>query len=181
MQITVPNADLAKTQVTNKTCRDATLFRHVIALGPETTPAEITDFCRRIMDLLETYPVDGLSEPPPRVRLVGIGDGAVRVEVQAEFLAENEDDFYRLQNHCCSPFSVSSRHGACSCRIRCGASRSRNVPCHPAPSAGKMSRCLSSIRPSDGGRAYWARRQKGISSSRPPPDPLRPPPPPPPE
>lgn len=97
MQITVPNADLAKTQVTNKTCRDATLFRHVIALGLETTPAEITDFCRRIMDLLETYPVDGLSEPPPRVRLVGIGDGAMRVEVQAEFLAESEDDFYRLQ------------------------------------------------------------------------------------
>lgn len=97
MQITVPNADLAKTQVTNKTCRDATLFRHVIALGPETTPAEITDFCRRIMDLLETYPVDGLSEPPPLVRLVGIGDGAMRVEVQAEFLAESEDDFYRLQ------------------------------------------------------------------------------------
>lgn len=97
MQITVPNADLAKTQVTNKTCHDATLFRHVIALGPETTPAEITDFCRRIMDLLETYPVDGLSEPLPRVRLVGIGDGAMRVEVQAEFLAESEDDFYRLQ------------------------------------------------------------------------------------
>ena len=97
MQITVPNADLAKTQVTNKTCRDATLFRHVIALRQDTTPAQITDFCRRVMDLMETYPVDGLSEPPPRVRLVGIGDGAMRVEVQAEFLAESEDDFYRLQ------------------------------------------------------------------------------------
>lgn len=97
MQITVPNADLAKMQVTNKTCRDATLFRHVIALRQDTTPAEISDFCRRVMDLLETYPVDGLSEPPPRVRLVGIGEGAMRVEVQAEFLAESEDDFYRLQ------------------------------------------------------------------------------------
>lgn len=97
MQITVPNADLAKMQVTNKTCRDATLFRHVVALRQDTTPAQITDFCRRVMDLLETYPVDGLSELPPRVRLIGIGDGAMRVEVQAEFLAESEDDFYRLQ------------------------------------------------------------------------------------
>lgn len=97
MQISVPNADLAKMQVTNKTCRDATLFRHVVALRYETSPGQVSDFCRQVMDLLETYPVDGLSEPPPRVRLVGLGDCELRVEVRAEFLAESEDEFFRLQ------------------------------------------------------------------------------------
>lgn len=97
MQITVPNADLAKMQVTNKTCRDTTLFSHVIGLRQDTPLARLGVFRLRMEELLRAYPVDFASEPPPRARLVAIGSSSFDVEIHAELLAESEDDFYRLQ------------------------------------------------------------------------------------
>lgn len=97
MEITVPNADLAKMQVTNKTRRDATLFEHVISFTYDATPAQLADFAQRTLAAIETYPVDHEAPVPPRVRLVGLGDSSIDVQVHAELRARNEDDFYRLQ------------------------------------------------------------------------------------
>ncbi len=97
MQITVPNADLAKMQVTNKTCRDATLFEHVVRFTYEATPEQLAEFARRTLAALAAHPLDGAAPVPPRVRIVGLGDFSIDVQVHAELLARGEDDFYRLQ------------------------------------------------------------------------------------
>lgn len=97
MQITVPNADLARMQVTNKTCRDATLFEHLLRFTYDATPEQIADFARRTMATLGTYPLDPDAPVPPRVRVVGIGDFSIDVQIHAELVARHEDDFYRLQ------------------------------------------------------------------------------------
>ncbi len=97
MQITVPNADLAKMQVTNKTCRDATLFLHVVGLRHDTPLARLGVFCHRMEEVLRAYPVDFDADPPPRARLVAIGPSSIDVEIHADLLARSEDEFYRLQ------------------------------------------------------------------------------------
>ncbi len=97
MQISVPNADLAKMQVTNKSCRDATLFEHVLRFTIDATSEQLAAFARRAMAALETFPLDPDAPLPPRVRVVALGDFSVDVQVHAELLAEDEDDFYRLQ------------------------------------------------------------------------------------
>lgn len=97
MQITVPNADLARMQVTNKTCRDATLFEHLLRFTYDATPDQIADFSRRTVATLSTYPLDADAPVPPRVRIVGLGDFSIDVQVHAEMVARSEDDFYRLQ------------------------------------------------------------------------------------
>ncbi|MFT3974676.1 MAG: mechanosensitive ion channel [Amaricoccus sp.] len=97
MQITVPNAELAKMQVTNKTCRDATLFRHVISLDYGATEAQIAAFAARMLAEIARYPLDVDPEVPPRVRVVALRSYAIDVEIQADLLARSEDDFYRMQ------------------------------------------------------------------------------------
>ncbi|MFO1209676.1 MAG: mechanosensitive ion channel [Amaricoccus sp.] len=97
MEITVPNADLAKMQVTNKTRRDATLFEHVLRFTYDATPERLADFARRMLAVIESYPVDGAAPVPPRVRITSLGDFSIDVQVHAELRARNEDDFYRLQ------------------------------------------------------------------------------------
>jgi MscS family membrane protein len=97
MQITVPNADLAKMQVINKTSRDATLFEHVVRFTHDATPDQLAEFARRTLAIFETYPLDAEAPVPPRVRIVGLGDFSIDVQVHAELVARHEDDFYRLQ------------------------------------------------------------------------------------
>ncbi len=97
MQITVPNAELASIQVTNKTCRDATLFHHVISLDYGATEARLADFARRMLATIATYPLDLDAEVPPRVRVIALHSYAIDVEIQADLLAVDEDDFFRMQ------------------------------------------------------------------------------------
>lgn len=97
MEIIVPNADLAKMQVTNKSRRDATLFEHRIGFTYDATEAELTEFTRRMRAALDTYPLDPEPPIPPRVRIIALSDSSIDVQVHAELLAESEDDFFRLQ------------------------------------------------------------------------------------
>lgn len=97
MQITVPNADLASMQVTNKTCRDATLFRHVLSLDHAATEAQLAEFARRMLGEIRAFPHDDDPELPPRVRVVALRSYSIDVEIQADLLAGGEDEFYRMQ------------------------------------------------------------------------------------
>lgn len=97
MLITVPNADLAKMQVTNKTTRNATLFRHIIQLRRETPPARIVWFDAQLAAYLQGHDRIDQVELPPRVRLVGFGDSSLDIEVRADVLETDEDAYFAIQ------------------------------------------------------------------------------------
>lgn len=97
MQITVPNADLAKMQVTNKTCRDSTLFRHVVSFTYDTPRATLAEFSQRMLDEIGQCPLDSAAELPPRVRVVALGPSSIDVEMRVDLVARDEDDFSRQQ------------------------------------------------------------------------------------
>lgn len=97
MLITVPNADLAKMQVTNKTIRNATLFRHVVQLRRETLPERIVWFTTELTRYLQGHPKVDQVELPPRVRLVGFGDSSLDIEVRADVLEQDEDRYFAIQ------------------------------------------------------------------------------------
>ncbi|MFO1105863.1 MAG: mechanosensitive ion channel family protein [Amaricoccus sp.] len=97
MLITVPNADLAKMQVTNKTTRNATLFRHVVQLRRETAPERLVWFDAELTAYLRDHAKVDQVELPPRVRLVGFGDSSLDVEVRADVLESDEDAYFAVQ------------------------------------------------------------------------------------
>jgi MscS family membrane protein len=97
MQITVPNADLAKMQVTNKTCRDSTLFRHTVGFTYDAPRAVLAEFSRRMLDEIGHCPLDSAAELPPWVRIVALGPSSIDVEIRADLIARDEDDFSRQQ------------------------------------------------------------------------------------
>jgi MscS family membrane protein len=97
MLITVPNADLAKMQVTNKTTRDSTLFRHAIGFAQTSFRPALAEFSRRMLDEIGHCPLDDAAEQPPWVRVVGLGPDSIDVEICADLIARDEDDFTRQQ------------------------------------------------------------------------------------
>lgn len=97
MQITVPNADLAKMQVTNKTCRDSTLFRHTVSFTYDSARPALAEFSRRMLEEVGHCPLDAAAELPPWVRIVGLGPSSIDVEIRADLIARDEDDFSRQQ------------------------------------------------------------------------------------
>ncbi len=97
MQITVPNADLARMQVTNKTCRDSTLFRHTLGFTYAASPAALAEFSRRMLEEIGHCPLDGAAELPPWVRVVALRPASIDVEVRADLVARDENDFSRQQ------------------------------------------------------------------------------------
>ena len=97
MQITVPNADLARMQVTNKTCRDSTLFRHTLGFTYAASPAALAEFSGRMLEEIGHCPLDGAAELPPWVRVVALRPASIDVEVRADLVARDENDFSRQQ------------------------------------------------------------------------------------
>lgn len=99
MLMSVPNADLAKMQVTNKTSRDATQFQHTIRLRYETTRDQLIRFTRELSGALAAHPLveNNPDAPPPRVRVVSLGPSAIEVEVDADVLTSGEDAYHAVQ------------------------------------------------------------------------------------
>jgi MscS family membrane protein len=94
----VPNAELAKTHVTNVTARDRFLFQHRLGLHHATSRAQIERLLAELPAELAAVPGVEAGSDTPRVRLVGLGDTSIDIEVfayvagvrQAEFLAVQE-------------------------------------------------------------------------------------------
>lgn len=97
MQITVPNADLAKMQVTNKTCRDATLFTHVVGLRHDSRADQLAAFAADLTARFKADPRIGQGELPPRVRLIALGASSIDVEVRVDVLTSDEEEYYAIQ------------------------------------------------------------------------------------
>lgn len=81
----VPNADLAKTRVTNFTVRERFLFRHRFGLRYETPAAQLRWLVAELARRVATHPEVELDPGRglPRVHLVGLGESSIDIEIYA--------------------------------------------------------------------------------------------------
>lgn len=100
----VPNADFAKTQITNFSRRDRMLLQTTLALRYETTPDQLRFVLVKLRELLLAHP--RILDELLRVRFAGLGEYALQVAIFAyvdttdyeEFLAIREDVLLRVMD-----------------------------------------------------------------------------------
>ena len=93
----VPNADLAKMQLTNFTARDKTLFHHTIGVRYETSRGQLQQLLDTLRSLVGAHPTVEKSATLPRVRLVGLGSSSVDIEIFAKVLVPDLASFLAVQ------------------------------------------------------------------------------------
>ncbi|QDY70425.1 mechanosensitive ion channel family protein [Qingshengfaniella alkalisoli] len=90
---TVPSGALAKMHITNYSTRDKCLFRQVIGLGYETSPAQFEWLLAQIRKHVSAHPLVEEDEAGmPRARILGFADSAIEVEVRANVMASNWEE-----------------------------------------------------------------------------------------
>ncbi len=77
--LSVPNGQLSLMTLENLTLRDKFLFKHNIGLRYETTPEQVRRVLEEVRELLRNHP--NVDQETARVRLIGLGDSALTVEV----------------------------------------------------------------------------------------------------
>uniref|UniRef100_Q07RT2 MscS Mechanosensitive ion channel n=1 Tax=Rhodopseudomonas palustris (strain BisA53) TaxID=316055 RepID=Q07RT2_RHOP5 len=93
--VTVPNGQLAASQIENFSRRDKFWFHPILDLRYETTPDQMRGLLTTIRDFLLAHP--DVDNDPPRVRLIGLGETSLRVEIFAYVHAINFDAFLAVQ------------------------------------------------------------------------------------
>ncbi|WP_158287863.1 mechanosensitive ion channel family protein [Falsiroseomonas bella] len=94
---TVPNADLAKMQVTNVSVRTRYLFGQRFSL-PATIPrTRLAALLARLHERVAAHPLVELGAGAPRARLVGFTGEAVEIEVLAQLQAQTFAEFQEAQ------------------------------------------------------------------------------------
>lgn len=97
MLVSVPNGDLAKMSVTNRTCRDATLFTHVVGLRYDSPPDRLAAFTADLTAALQADPRIDKGELPPRVRMTTLNASSIDIQVRADILSTDEDEYFGIQ------------------------------------------------------------------------------------
>jgi MscS family membrane protein len=97
---TVPNGELAKTQLTNVSARPSSVFQHRISLAGDLLPSRrlealLADLRQRV----RAHPLVEATPGLPRVRVVGFGaDGRmIEIEVFARILTTVTAEFLEVQ------------------------------------------------------------------------------------
>lgn len=93
---TIPNAEFSEMHIVNLSKRDAMLFKHTFNFGLESTEGQLRHVVMKCRELLLRHPMT-LEEPPLRVRLLGLGEYAFRVELQALVDTDSYYDFLSIQ------------------------------------------------------------------------------------
>lgn len=93
----VPNADLAKMQLTNLTARDKTLFHHTIMVRYETSRGQLQHLLATLRDRVSAHPSVEKSANLPRIRLVGLGSSSVDIEIFAKVLVPDLASYLEVQ------------------------------------------------------------------------------------
>lgn len=94
---TVPNGDLARMHITNFSMRNKCLFLHEIGLRYETSPAQCEWLIAALRSLLNDHPLVEKAPGFPRAALIGFGDSAIRVQIQANILTTDYAAFVEVQ------------------------------------------------------------------------------------
>ena len=94
---TVPNADLAKMHVTNLSAREHWTFLHRISLARGTHRKQILVLLEELQTRIAAHPSVVHAPNWPRVRLVGVTDAALDVEIAAQILTREEADYLAIQ------------------------------------------------------------------------------------
>lgn len=96
---TVPNADLAKSQITNISARASSLFQQSISLPGNISSAQIEALLAEMRHRIEAHPLVENGPGQPRVRLTsfGAGGGEVTIEVFARVQTTVMAEFLEVQ------------------------------------------------------------------------------------
>jgi MscS family membrane protein len=96
---TVPNADLAKTQVVNVSARPSSLFQHRISLPARLTSTQLEALLADLRRRVAAHPMVETGPGQPRVRVVGFGAGTrdIEVEVYARIMTTATAAFLEAQ------------------------------------------------------------------------------------
>jgi MscS family membrane protein len=81
--MTVPNADIARAQITNVTERRGSLFLHTIGVRYETTREQLQQLVVGIEGRLREHPLVLDGPELPRVTIAEFGDSSIDIEVRA--------------------------------------------------------------------------------------------------
>lgn len=94
---TVPNADLAKTHVTNLSARERWTFQHRISVARGTERRKLLALLETLQAKLEAH--ESVAHLPgwPRVRLVGVTDATLEIDVAAQITTGLEASFLEIQ------------------------------------------------------------------------------------
>jgi MscS family membrane protein len=93
--VSVPNGQISTVNIETLSERDKFLFRHVIGLRYETTPAQIRTVVSQLHALLMTQP--GADLESVRVRFLRLGAFSLDIELFAYFYASDWNRFLEIQ------------------------------------------------------------------------------------
>ncbi|GGJ04686.1 hypothetical protein GCM10011320_09490 [Neoroseomonas lacus] len=94
---TVPNADLAKTHVTNLSARERWTFQHRIGVPRHTKRERILALLEDIQAKLEAHESVAILPGWPRARLVAVTETSLEIDIAAQILTSQEATFLEVQ------------------------------------------------------------------------------------
>jgi MscS family membrane protein len=95
--VTVPNGVFSSAEIENYTSRDKFLFRHRIALAPNSSRDQIIFCLEAIREILAKEPQ--VDPDPARARLIDLLNSTPRIEVFAYVLAADHNEFLMHQEN----------------------------------------------------------------------------------
>lgn len=93
--VVIPNSDFAARQIENISRRGKIWFHPMINLHYQTPPDKVRALLERIRALLAEHP--RFRDAPPRVRLLGVGNDRLPIEVFGYVPTSDYDDFLAVQ------------------------------------------------------------------------------------
>jgi len=93
--ITIPNSEFANMEIDNLERRDKRRMDHVLRLRPEATLEQLRVLIVNIRRLLLQHPM--IDEDPVRVRLMGVGEYSININMMAYINCCNHEEFMAVQ------------------------------------------------------------------------------------
>ena len=93
----VPNAELAKVQLTNLSARDRWVFAHRFTLPEKLPAADVARLTQTLRARIAAHPALAGAPSPPRVTLVPLDGAALGIEISAPVAADTNDAFLAAQ------------------------------------------------------------------------------------
>ncbi|UPR32574.1 mechanosensitive ion channel [Vibrio crassostreae] len=93
--ITIPNSEFANMEIDNLERRDKRRMDHVLRLRSETTLEQLRVLIVNLRRLLLQHPI--IEEDPVRVRLMGVGEYSININLMAYISCRDHEEFMAVQ------------------------------------------------------------------------------------